>query len=116
VHQEMVRHAGLGFDGHCRGVAACAADGDSLDTEALVMETRRVSTRESLIQHLLSKIDHAVQGQTDGEGRRRAIDELSRSLRSMPTKFQQAVGPAVDRAIAAGTITEDEGQCLTVPP
>lgn len=76
------------------------------------MTAKRTTVRDIWIGSTLSEIQRSLEGSEDDDERRRHIDDLAGWFRSKPASVEEALRAAVDRAVEAGMITEEEGQHL----
>jgi hypothetical protein len=62
-----------------------------------------------------AKIEEAIAGSPDSDERRRRIEDVSAWIRSSPPGVQDAIRSAVDNAVQASKITQEEANRLLKP-
>jgi hypothetical protein len=79
------------------------------------MSVKRVAVWDMWHDETLAEIEKALEGSPDRDERRRRIDVLSASIRSNPPTVEEPVRAAVNSAVHAGVITEEEANRLLAP-
>jgi CHASE3 domain sensor protein len=74
----------------------------------MTMIAKRTTIRDLWITGTLAEIQRALEGSADDEERRGRIDDLAEWIRSKPFSVEEPIKAAVERAVEAEMITEDE--------
>jgi hypothetical protein len=77
------------------------------------VSAKRIFVRDIWIEGTLSQIQRSIEGSPEGEERRRHLDELAADLAALHPESPgsaDAIRAGVERAVAVGTITEDEAR------